>query len=346
MKSDSARISPRIVPPLNPRVLSTASSLVRSRTDCAIVLAATRPNMKSTTDEMAIMIAPMSPICFANPSMKPFSVVVFVSADELANISSKVLLSATACDASEIFTTYHPTSPSPSARFSFEIVVPEEELRLVNAVVAVVDADEVEFPCLALLRLPDRPGERDAVSDLPAEALGEIAAHDRALAVRQPGGRLVRRKPEFRVDLQKRLRLDGDVREEVRWLPVDAVEPRLMRGELDTGRLLQTSQVRIGQRHDQTHLVNQNQPIEPRNVDAQAERGANRHQEPEKEERDENRQQGKRGAELPSPDVLPDERKELHDCPFPVRTPLSRCNVRLARSAARGSCVTMTMVLP
>ena len=29
-----------------------------------------------------------------------------------------------------------------------------------------------------------------------------------------------------------------------------------------------------------------------------------------------------------------------------VSTPLSRCSVRRARSAARGSCVTMTMVLP
>ena len=74
--------------------------------------------MNRTTDEIAIMMAPMSPICFAKPSMNPFSVVVFVSADELANISSNVRLSATACDGSAIFTTYQPTSPSPSARFS------------------------------------------------------------------------------------------------------------------------------------------------------------------------------------------------------------------------------------
>jgi hypothetical protein len=41
------------------------------------------------------MIAPISPICFAKLSTKPFSVVVFVSADELANISSKVRLNST-----------------------------------------------------------------------------------------------------------------------------------------------------------------------------------------------------------------------------------------------------------
>ena len=74
--------------------------------------------MNSTRDEIAIMMAPMSPICLAKPSTKPFSVVVFVSADELANISSNVRLSATACDGSAILTTYQPTRPSPSARFS------------------------------------------------------------------------------------------------------------------------------------------------------------------------------------------------------------------------------------
>ena len=109
MNRDSARTSVRIIGPEKPSVFSTASSLVRSRTDCAIVLAATRPNMTSTVDEMAIMMLPMSPICLAKPSMNPFSVVVFVSAAELANISSNVRLRSTACAGSEILTTYHPT---------------------------------------------------------------------------------------------------------------------------------------------------------------------------------------------------------------------------------------------
>ena len=331
---------------MNPSVLSTASSLVRSRTDCAIVLAATSPNMKSTTDEMAIMMAPMSPICFAKPSMKPFSVVVFVSADELANISSNVRLNATACDGIGDLHDVPADEPFALGAVFVEIVVPEEELRLVDAVLAVIDADEVEFPRLPLLRLPNRAGERDAVAHLPPEALGEIASCDRALPIGQPGLHLVGRQPELGIDLQERFGLDGDVGEEVRGLLVDAVEPRLVRGQLDAGRLLQPAQVRVGQRHDQADLVNENQPIETGDVDAQAEGGADRHQEPEEQERDENRQQRERRAELPPPDVLPDERQELHDCPFPVRTPLSRCSVRRARSAARGSCVTMTIVLP
>ena len=37
--------------------------------------------------------------------------------------------------------------------------------------------------------------------------------------------------------------------------------------------------------------------------------------------------------------------EELHAA-APINSPFSRCSVRLARSAACGSCVTITMVLP
>ena len=120
--------------------MSTASSLVRSRTDCAIVLAATSPNMNSTTDEIAIMIAPMSPTCLAKPSTNPFSVVVFVSADELANISSNVRLSSTDCDGIGDLHDVPADQPLAVGAVLVEVVVAEEELRLVDAVVAVVDA--------------------------------------------------------------------------------------------------------------------------------------------------------------------------------------------------------------
>ena len=135
MNSDSASTSDRIAPSENPSVFSTASSLVRSRTDCAIVLAATSPNMNSTVDEIAIMIAPMSPIWLAKPSTKPFSVVVLVSAEELANISSNLRLNVDGLrrigDLDDV-----PADQTLSAgvRFSIEVVVAEEELRLVDAV--------------------------------------------------------------------------------------------------------------------------------------------------------------------------------------------------------------------
>ncbi len=109
MKSDSASTRMSTLAFGKPSVFNTASSLVRSRTDCAIVLATTSRIVKRTATRMAIMIAPMSPICFAKLSMKPFSVVVLVSADEFANMSSNVCAISTDRDGSSILTMYQPT---------------------------------------------------------------------------------------------------------------------------------------------------------------------------------------------------------------------------------------------
>ena len=46
----------------NPTVFKTASSLVRSRTDWAIVFPVTRSSVKKTAARIHWMIAPMSPI--------------------------------------------------------------------------------------------------------------------------------------------------------------------------------------------------------------------------------------------------------------------------------------------
>jgi len=82
MNSDSARTRVRIFTFENPSVFMTASSLVRSRTACAIVLPTTSSMVNNTAARIAIMMAPMSPTCLAKPSRKPFSLVVFVSADD------------------------------------------------------------------------------------------------------------------------------------------------------------------------------------------------------------------------------------------------------------------------
>ena len=124
---------------------------------------------------------------------------------------------------------------------------------------------------LALLRLPDRALDRDAVADLPAEPLREVDADDRALAVGEPGLHLLGRQLELRIDLQERLGLDRDLREEVRRVLVDAAEPGVVRGHRRRlGVALQPLQVRDRQRHDQADLVDQHQPIEAGDVDAEA----------------------------------------------------------------------------
>ena len=161
--------------------------------------------------------------------------------------------------------------------------------------------------------------------------VGQIAADDGALAIVQPRLDLLGRHHELGIDLQERLGLDGDVREEVRRVLVDAAEPRLVRRDLDALGLLQPRLVRDRQRHDEADLVNQHQPIGAGDLDAERERIPDRHQDAEQHERDEDRQQRERRPELPPPDVLPDERKELHDVSR-ISTPFSRCSVRAARA--------------
>ena len=65
--------------------LLTSSSLVRSRTDCAIVFAVTSSMVKNTAATMALRIAPMLPIWLRKDCAIARSVEVLVSAGELAN---------------------------------------------------------------------------------------------------------------------------------------------------------------------------------------------------------------------------------------------------------------------
>ena len=70
---DSSSTILRIRPSPNPSVLSTASSLVRSRTACAIVLPVTSRMVKSAMPTIPIMILPMSPTCLAQSETNAFS---------------------------------------------------------------------------------------------------------------------------------------------------------------------------------------------------------------------------------------------------------------------------------
>ena len=149
MNRDSARTNVRIRALENPSVFNTASSLVRSRTACAIVLATTRRIVKSTAVKMAIMIDLMSPTCLAKPSMKAFSVVVFVSAAEFANMRVEGCCDFARWDGScDLDHDTSPTNPSPMLPVLVQIVVTKKESVLVHrwTALAVVDADKVELP--------------------------------------------------------------------------------------------------------------------------------------------------------------------------------------------------------
>ena len=103
---DSTRPTSNLLPPAQPSVFKTASSLVRSRTAWAMVLPVTSRMVNSAMPTIHIMILPISPTCFAQSDTNAFSVLVFVSEGELANIASIFAAICGARSGSAIVKTY------------------------------------------------------------------------------------------------------------------------------------------------------------------------------------------------------------------------------------------------
>ena len=103
---DSSSTILRMRPSPKPSVFSTASSLVRSRTACAIVLPVTSRMVNIAMPTIHIMILPMSPTCLAQSETNAFSVLVLVSDGELANIASIFAAISGARSGSAIVNTY------------------------------------------------------------------------------------------------------------------------------------------------------------------------------------------------------------------------------------------------
>ena len=157
-----------------------------------------------------------------------------------------------------------------------------------------------------------------------------------------------RRDLELRVDLHERLGLDRPSAR--RSWPGPGRRRRTTSGASPASRLrscCSAIEVRHRQRHDQADLVDQDQPIEPGDVDAEREGACGW-----SSAMPNSRKATKTDSSVKMVRIffrhrlLQSKRQELHACTPSISTPFSRCSVRLARSAARGSCVTMTMVLP
>ena len=101
-----------------PRVLSTASSGTRSRTDCIIVFPVRNSRVKNTAPRIAVTMKLMSPNCLMNDWENSFSLCVLVSADELANSASTARATSAARPGSLTLIRYQPTVPLPKARAS------------------------------------------------------------------------------------------------------------------------------------------------------------------------------------------------------------------------------------
>ena len=117
-RSDSASTSVVTAPSVNPSVFSTASSGMRSRTDCIIVLPVRNSSVNITAPTMAFTMKPMSPICLICACANSFSFCVFVSSGELANSLSTRRAIAADCVGSLMLNAYQPTWPWPKLRAS------------------------------------------------------------------------------------------------------------------------------------------------------------------------------------------------------------------------------------
>ena len=101
-----------------PSVFMIASSGIRSRTDCAMVLPVMMRMVKKTAARMRVTSAPRSPICFAKPTANSFSGWVLVSSGEFRKRRSISVEMARAWVESAMRTMYQPVLPLPRARAS------------------------------------------------------------------------------------------------------------------------------------------------------------------------------------------------------------------------------------
>jgi hypothetical protein len=98
----------------------------------------------------------------------------------------------------------------------------EEHLRRVGLRIgAVVDRAHGELPGARV----DRPAQRHHVADFQVVRVRELAADDRALAVAEERGQLVRKDEVIPVHVEVGARLDRELGEEVLRVLIDAGEP-------------------------------------------------------------------------------------------------------------------------
>ena len=96
---------------VKPMVFSTASSLVRSRTACIMVLPASSISVKNTAPMMEPTMRPMSAICLIQLAVAACSLMLRVSWSELADSASMALATRSAWLTSFKRVTYQPTWP-------------------------------------------------------------------------------------------------------------------------------------------------------------------------------------------------------------------------------------------
>ncbi len=139
-----------------------------------------------------------------------------------------------------------------------EVVPVEEELVLVGVGAgALVDAAQHQFPVAG----KDRPLQCDLVTELPAEAFGQLDPGHGTAPVAQKGALLLGRKDEFGIELEVAGGLYGEVGEKVFAVDVNAPEPVAERDLFNPRHLANPFLVGEGQRKYQGDGVAGDQPV-------------------------------------------------------------------------------------
>ena len=166
---------------------STASSGMRSRTDCRIVLPVRNSSVKSTAPTMAFTIAPTSPSCRSCACAYSASFWVSVSSGEFANSAS--IVAHICADRSRIVDAHDERKHPPLVEQSRLVevgVVDDDAVRLRGRAGHVIGTDDLEVPVGAAILLDDRRAQRHPIADLPAVRLHQQLADERAGARCRP----------------------------------------------------------------------------------------------------------------------------------------------------------------
>jgi hypothetical protein len=145
-----------------------------------------------------------------------------------------------------------------------------------------------------------------------AVLLGQLAPHDRALAVGEEGLALLRRKEKLGVHVEIARRVDGELGEEVALRHVDAAEP-VRPGDGAHAREL-PDLLRIGEREreDERNRASGHEPRAGRGIRPRVPCLHDRAQQPESGDGDDDADDRQRGAQLVPQRVFQDEHRNEH----------------------------------
>ena len=206
----------------------------------------------------------------------------------------------------------------------------------------------------------DRALHRHILTELPSKSIHEFLADERRGALLDEGLLLILRHHHLRIHLEVGRRIDREGGEEPLAVSVTAAKPVGPRHRLDARLRLESIGVRNRQCEHDTRRIRRDEPPYAAKIGRGGDRRHHRLQRRKEKEREGDAGNGEDRALLVAAEIGENQRQIFHrDTPAAadaspdrrlgtalarMRSPFSRCNTVVARSAACASCVTMTIV--